>query len=102
MDMNQIMQQARQMQAQLSEAQDRLPDVKVKGSAGNGMVEVTASADMKIHDVRINPQVIDPEDVEMLQDLILVAVNDALDNASEAANIQLGSVTNGLNIPGLF
>ena len=102
MDMNQIMQQARRMQAQLAATQDRLPDITVTASAGGGAVKVTASADMQVTDIEIAPEAVDPEDVELLQDMILAAVNDALKAAGDAANEQLSAVTGGLNIPGVF
>lgn len=102
MDMNQIMQQARMMEAQLKVAQEKLPDITVTASAGGGAVKVTASADMQVTDIKIAPEAVDPEDVDMLQDMLLAAVNDALKEAGEAANRQLGAATGGLNIPGLF
>ena len=105
MNMQQMMRQARKMQEQLAEAQDHLGDIEVTGSAGGGMVQVRATADNVITAIEIDPEALDPEDVELLQDSILAAVNEALANAQEAANQQLGSITGGMGgmgIPGLF
>ena len=102
MDMNQIMRQARKMQEQLAEAQDHMKDIEVSASAGGGMVKVVATADGMLRSITLDPDALDPEDVEIIQDTILAAVNEALTSAQEAANRQLGAVTGGLNIPGMF
>ena len=102
MDMQQIMEQARLMQQQLTDAQDNMGNIEVAATAGGGMVNVTATADMKLTSLTIDPEVVDPEDVDMLQDLVLTAVNAALEKANEAANDQVAGITGGLNIPGLF
>lgn len=102
MDMQQIMEQARLMQQQLTDAQDNMGNIEVSASAGGGMVNVTATADMKITSLTIDPEVIDPNDPGMLEDLILTAVNAALAKANDAANDQVAGITGGLNIPGLF
>ena len=102
MNMQQMMRQARKMQEQLAEAQDHLGDIEVTGSAGGGMVQVRATADNVITAIEIDPEALDPDDVELLQDSILAAVNEALSNAQEAANQQLGAITGGMGIPGLF
>lgn len=102
MDMEQIMAQARVMQQQLMDAQDNMANTEVSASAGGDMVSVTATADMKITSISIDPAVVDPDDVEMLEDLVLTAVNAALAKANEAANSQVAGITGGLNIPGLF
>ena len=102
MDMQQIMEQARLMQRQLTDAQDNMGNIEVSATAGGGMVNVTATADMKLTSLTIDPEVVDPEDVDMLQDLVLTAVNAALEKANEAANDQVAGITGGLNIPGLF
>ena len=105
MNMQQMMRQARKMQEQLAEAQDHLGDIEVTGSAGGGMVQVRATADNVITAIEIDPESLDPDDVELLQDSILAAVNEALSNAQEAANQQLGAITGGMGgmgIPGLF
>lgn len=102
MDMQQMMRQAQKMQKQLADAQDRLADIEVSASAGGGMVKVIGTADMQITSITIDPDALDPEDIEIIQDTIVAAVNECLSNAQEAANQQLGAVTGGMNIPGLF
>lgn len=102
MDMNQLMAQARKMQADLMSAQDELKDKQVTASAGGGMVRVVATGDLRIKSIEIDPDAIDPEDVEMLEDTIVAAVNDAIKQANELAEQGMESVTGGLNIPGLF
>lgn len=101
MNMAQMMKQARKMQEQLAAAQENLKDVSVDASAGGGMVKVTVSGDMQLTSIQIDPDALDPEDVEMLQDMVMAAVNEALRGANEAANQQMGAITNGLNIPGM-
>ena len=107
MNMNQLMKQAQQMQAQLAEAQEKAKDIEVEASAGGGMVKVKATGEMQISSITIDPEAIDPEDVDLLQDMLLAAVNDALSSASEATNNEVASATglgdmSGLGIPGLF
>ena len=102
MNMQQMMKQAQKMQRQLADAQDRLTDIPVSASAGGGMVKVEGTADMRITSITIDPDACDPADVELLQDSLLAAVNECLSSAQDAANQQLGSVTGGMNIPGLF
>ncbi|MBR3224712.1 MAG: YbaB/EbfC family nucleoid-associated protein [Atopobiaceae bacterium] len=102
MDMQQLMEQARLMQEQLATAQDNMGNVEVEATAGGGMVRVTATGDMKITGISIDPDVVDPNDVAMLEDLVLTAVNSVLAKASEVANEQVADITSGLNIPGLF
>ena len=102
MNRNQMMAQARKMQEQLLAAQQRASETEVTASTGGGMVKVTATGDMRITDVTIDPEAVDPEDVDMLQDMVLAAVNDALEQAEQMASTQMSAVTGGLNIPGLF
>lgn len=102
MNMQQMMKQARKMQEQLAAAQDKLKDVEVSASTGGGMVKVVATGEMQIKSIEISPDACDPEDVEMLQDMVLAAVNDALEQAEQMASKQMSAVTGGLNIPGLF
>ena len=101
MNMAQMMKQAHKMQEQLVAAQEALKDVTVDASAGGGMVKVTVSGDMQVKSVKIDPDALDPEDVEMLEDMVAAAVNEALRSAGEAANQQMGAITSGLNIPGM-
>lgn len=100
-NMNQMMKQVKKMQEQMAKAQEELADKTVQGTAGGGVVTVTATGQKKIVGVEIKPEAVDPEDVEMLQDLVLAAVNDALTKADEMANQDLGKFTGGMNIPGL-
>mgnify|MGYP001164636315 FL=1 len=102
MNRNQMMAQARKMQEQLIAAQEKAASTEVTSSAGGGMVKVTVTGDLRLKEIAIDPEAVDPEDVEMLQDMIVAAVNEALESADAAAQQQIGSVTNGLNIPGLF
>ena len=101
MNMAQMMKQARKMQEQLAAAQESLKEVSVDASAGGGMVKVTANGDMQLTSLTIDPEAVDPDDVDMLQDMILAAVNEALRGVNEAANKQMSAVTSGLNIPGM-
>ena len=101
MNMQQMMKQARKMQEQLAAAEDNLKTQTVDTSAGGGMVKVTMTGDMKIEYIKIDPDACDPEDVEMLQDMIMAAVNEAIRSVGELANKQMGAITGGLNIPGM-
>ena len=102
MNMQQMMKQARKMQEQLAQAEERLAQTEVSSSAGGGMVKVTATGNQHITSIKIDPEAVDPADVEMLEDMILAAVNDALGAAQELASQQMGALTGGLNIPGLM
>ncbi len=101
-NMNQMMKQVKKMQEQMTKAQEELANKTVEGTAGGGVVTVIATGQKKISDVIIKPEAVDPDDVEMLQDLVLTAVNDALNKADELASEDLGKYTGGMNIPGLF
>lgn len=101
-NMNQMMKQVKKMQEQMAKAQQELEHKSVEGTAGGGVVTVTANGQKKITDIQIKPEAVDPEDVEMLQDLVLTAVNDALTKADELASQDMGKFTGGMNIPGLF
>ncbi len=104
MNMQQMMKQARKMQEQLAAAQEKLKDVEVSASTGGGMVKVVATGEMQIKSIEIKPEACDPEDVELLQDMVLAAVNEALSSAQEAANSQMSAAAGlgNMNIPGLF
>ena len=101
MDMQKMFKQAKKMQQQLADVQDGLKDVVVEATAGGGMVKATMSGDGVLQSITIDPQALDPEDVELLQDMIVAAVNEASSNASDVANQRMGAITGGLNIPGL-
>lgn len=102
MDMNQMMQQAQQMQLELARAQEEIQSMTYTATAGGGMVEATAVGSGSIESLKIDPEAVDPEDVEMLEDMVLVAVNEALRGVAEAGERRLASVTGGMSIPGLF
>ena len=89
------------MQEMLAKAQQELAETSVEGSAGGGAVRVTMSGEQKVTGIKIEPDVVDPGDVEMLQDMIMAAIADASEKASELQSKSLGSITGGLNIPGL-
>jgi DNA-binding YbaB/EbfC family protein len=97
-----MMQQAQQLQAQLVKAQEDLANLTVEASSGGGAVTVVMNGQQQIQSVKISPDVVDPEDVEMLEDMVLTAVREAQAKAQEAAAKQLGGLTGGLKIPGLM
>lgn len=96
-----MMKQAQKLQAQMLRLQEELADKTVESSSGGGMVTVVANGRQQIVSIQIEREVVDPEDVEMLQDLIQAAVNDALAKAQEMVSSEMGKLTGGLNIPGL-
>ena len=97
-----MMQQAQQLQAKLSKAQEELENVTVEAASGGGAVRVTANGHNKLLSVKISPEAIDPEDSELLEDMVLTAVNEAIAKAQEAAAKQMSDLTGGLKIPGLM
>lgn len=101
-NMNQMMKQVKKMQEQMMKAQEELGTKTIEGSAGGGVVTVSINGHKKLLDIKIKPEAVDPEDIEMLQDLVLTAVNDALGKADELANQDMGKYTGGMKIPGLF
>ena len=96
-----IMRQAQELQAKLMKVQKDLENVTLEVSSGGGAVTVTVNGQQDIQSVKISPDVVDPEDVEMLEDLVLTAVREAIAKSKETAANQLGGLTGGLNIPGL-
>jgi DNA-binding YbaB/EbfC family protein len=94
--MRQLMRQAQEMQQQLARAQAELAERRFEGSAGGGMVTAVVTGSSELVEIRISPDVVDPSDVGMLEDLVLLAVRQAMAAASEAANDTLGDVTGGL------
>ncbi len=100
-NMGQIMKQAQQFQSKMAKIQEELGNETVEGSSGGGMVNVVANGKQEIVSILIEQEVVDPEDVEMLQDLVMAAVNDALTKAKNMMNEEMGKLTKGLNIPGL-
>jgi DNA-binding YbaB/EbfC family protein len=101
-DVNALMKQAQQMQQQMLEAQEKLKDEVVEASAGGGMVKVKMGGDLTLREISIDPEAIDPEEAEMLADMVQAAVNEALRAAQALAESKLGGVTGGLGgLPGL-
>jgi len=95
-DMRQIMKQAQQMQEQLAEKQAELAERRFEGTAGGGMVTAVVTGGPELVEVKISPDVVDSDDVEMLEDLVVAAVRQAMDEAVKATNEQLGGITGGL------
>ena len=95
-NMNQMMKQVQQMQAEMMKAQEELKNELVEASAGGGMVTVKVTGDLELREVTIDPEAVDPEDVEMLQDMVLAATNEALRSAQELAASKLNAATGGL------
>jgi len=94
-----MLKQLQQMQAKMAKIQEDLGNKTVTGTAGGGMVEVVANGHQKVLSVMLKPEVVDPADAEMLQDLVLAAVNDAMDKARELASKEMGAVTAGIGLP---
>jgi DNA-binding YbaB/EbfC family protein len=102
-NMGQIMKEAQKMQERMAAIQEELEQTTVEGTSGGGMVSVTTNGKQEVLKIRIDPQVVDKAEVEMLEDLVLAAVNDAHQKAAELARQKMGSVTGGLGgLPGLF
>ena len=97
-----LMAQVKKMQAEMQKAQEELATTVVTGSAAGGAVTVEMTCDQRVKRVTIGKDAVDPEDVETLEDLVTVAMNDALGKASEASQKRMGSVTGGVRIPGLM
>ncbi len=103
-NMQQLLKQAQKMQQDMLQAQESLKDEVVEASAGGGMVTVQVTGDLNVKSIKIDPQAVDPEDVELLQDMVLAAVNEALRSAQELAESKLGGIAGGLGglgLPGL-
>ncbi|MCA1743903.1 MAG: YbaB/EbfC family nucleoid-associated protein [Desulfovibrionales bacterium] len=100
--MNDLVRQAQMMQKKMAKMQEELDTKTVEASAGGGMVTVTATGAQEISEIRIEKDVVDPEDVEMLQDLILAATNDALKRAKDMVQGEMSQLTGGMKIPGMF
>ena len=111
-DLNALMKQAQQMQAEMAEAQEKLKEETVDASSGGGMVKVKMSGDLRLLEIAIDPEAIDPEDAELLQDMVLAAVNEAIRAAQDLAASKMGGVSGlggaggagglgGLGLPGM-
>ena len=99
-NLNQMMRQVQQMQAEMMKAQEQLKNEVVEASAGGGMVTVKMSGDLELKALRIDPEAVDPDDVDMLQDMVQAAVNEAIRAAQELAASKMGAATGGLGGPG--
>ena len=100
-NMNAMLKQVQKMQADMAKAQEELKNEVVEASSGGGMVTVKVSGDLEVREVRIDPEAVDPEDVELLQDMVLAATNEAIRSAQELANRKLGGLTGGMDLGGL-
>mgnify|MGYP000897058180 CR=1 FL=1 len=101
-NMQNMMKQMQKMQRKMEEAQEKLGEERIEGAAGGGAVSVVVSGHKEVLEVKIDEAVVDPEDIETLQDLIVIATNDALTKVDELTSRTMGQFTKGLNIPGLF
>ena len=100
-NMQAMMKQVQKMQADMMAAQEQLKNEEVTASAGGGMVTVRITGDLTIKEITIDPEAIDPEDAELLQDMVLAATNQAIANAQELAASKMGGVTGGMDLGGL-
>ncbi|MBI9076414.1 MAG: YbaB/EbfC family nucleoid-associated protein [Desulfatibacillum sp.] len=100
--MGNIMKQAQKLQTQMAQLQEELGDKTVEASAGGGMVKVVVNGKQQLLSIEIEKEVVDPEDVEMLQDMILAAVNEGMTKSQDMVQGEMGKLTGGMNIPGLF
>ncbi|MCL2225132.1 MAG: YbaB/EbfC family nucleoid-associated protein [Defluviitaleaceae bacterium] len=102
MNMNNLMKQAQKMQKQMAEMQEALAEKTLEVSSGGGAVKVKVNGEKQILDLIISPDAVDPDDIEMLQDLVRTAVNEALRQMEDAVNSQMSQITGGMNLPGMF
>jgi len=100
--MGKMMKQAQQLQSKMLKLQEEMADKTVETTSGGGMVKVVANGRQQVLSIQIEKEVVDPDDVEMLQDLVLAAINDALIKSQEMATEEMSKLTGGLNIPGLM
>ncbi len=102
MNLGSMMKQAQKMQAQMAKVQEELKDEVLEASAGGGMVKVTITGDLQVRSIVIDPTAIDPDDVEILQDMVTAAVNEAIRSAQDLAGRRMGEITGGMNVPGMM
>jgi DNA-binding YbaB/EbfC family protein len=100
-DVNALMKQAQKMQSEMLEAQESLKDEVVEASAGGGMVKVKMGGDLTLREIVIDPEAVDPEEVEMLAEMVQAAVNEGLRAAQQVAESKMGGITGGLGLPGM-
>ncbi len=101
MNMQQMMRQAQKMQKELAKAQEEVATMTCEGSAGGGMVTAVVRGDMTVESLEINPEAVDPDDVEMLQDMVCAAVNEAIRNLNEESARRMSAVTGGMGLPNM-
>ena len=101
-NMNKMMKQAQELQTKMAKLQEEMGDKTVEATAGGGMVKVVANGKQQVVSIQVEKEVVDPEDVEMLQDLIVAAVNEALSRSQAMVNEEMGKLTGGMNIPGMM
>lgn len=101
-NMNQMIRQAQKMQEEMTKAQEELNAKEYVTTSGGGMIEVTITGKKELKSVKLKPEVVDPEDIEMLEDLIVAAVNEAIRTAEEDSAKRMEKITGGLNVPGMF
>ena len=101
-NMNQMLKQAQKMQEDMATLQTDLEAREYSATSGGGAVNVTVDGKHLIKSIKINPDIIDPDDAEMIEDLVTVAVNEAINNAIKTAEDEMGAITGGLNLPGMF
>ncbi len=100
-NMNNMMRQMQKIQRKMEETQEKVNETEMEANSGGGAVTVKINGKREILSVKIDPEIVDPEDVEMLEDLVMVAVNDAIKQAGQLQENEMGRITGGLNIPGL-
>lgn len=101
-NMQKLMQQAQKMQRDMAKVQENLGNMQFEGKAGGGMVTAVCNGNSELLGIRIDPQVLDPDDVEMLEDMVLAAVREAITASKEAAAQAMGKITGGAGLPGMF
>ena len=101
-NMNAMIKQAQKMQENMAEKQAELNEREFKATVGGGMVEVAMTGSREMKNITLKPEIVDPEDIEMLQDLVVAAVNEVLKNIEETTNKEMEKITGGMNVPGMF
>lgn len=101
-NMNRIIKQAQKMQDDMKELQDRLETTEYIGTSGSGMVSATVTGKHDVVAVKIAPEIVDPDDIEMLEDLVAAAINDAITKARTESDTEMQKITGGMNLPGVF
>ncbi len=102
MNMNSLMKQAQKMQESMAKAQEELEKKELEVTAGGGAIKIKINGKKEIQDIELSPDVVDPDDIEMLQDLIISAVNEAIRQVEEMSNNEMGKLTGGMGMPGMF